>query len=321
VRIGAVIIDGSPAGAGAATAEVGPAGELIVSEQSVVPTIIVPGERDVLPPGPGVRPPLQPAPPPQQLAEDQKTIIINRLNEVRDAGWQRALHQQIDELYKQVTTEFSSPPGSADHMLTLLQEARQILLESPENYVAAEYRIAQVRSTMSRTRESRLQSAHLAPRVFVYEVVWLALLLLGLVFAASLAGIFTRAGNIAGATASDVFPFWNTLMWGGIGGIIGALYALWWHVSDQQDFDRQYMMWYLVQPIMGVVLGGIVFLLLTGGFLLLQIKPSDPNAGARLLPYLVAVLAGFRQNFIYNQLDRLIGLFASSGNQSSGGQG
>jgi len=174
---------------------------------------------------------------------------------------------------------------------------------------------------MSRTRESRLQSAHLAPRVFVYEVVWLALLLLGLVFAASLAEIFTRAGNIAGATASDVFPFWNTLMWGGIGGIIGALYALWWHVSDQQDFDRQYMMWYLVQPIMGVVLGGIVFLLLTGGFLLLQIKPSDPNAGARLLPYLVAVLAGFRQNFIYNQLDRLIGLFAPSGNQNSGGQG
>jgi hypothetical protein len=321
VRIGAVIIDGSPTGAVGATSEVGPAGELLVTEQTSLPTIIVPGERDVLPPGPGVRPPSQPVPVPQPLAEDQKTIIISRLNEVRDIGWQRALHQQIDELYKQVTTEFSSPPGNADHMLTQLQEARQILLESPENYVAAEYRIAQVRSTMSRTRESRLQSTHLAPRVFVYELVWLALLLLGLVFAASLAEMFTRAGNITGATASDLFPFWNTLMWGGIGGIIGALYALWWHVSDQQDFDRQYLMWYLVQPIMGVVLGGIVFLLLTGGFLILQIKPSDPNAGARLLPYLVAVLAGFRQNFIYNQLDRLIGLFAPSGNQSSGGQG
>jgi hypothetical protein len=321
VRIGAVIIDGgSPAGGGSTSPEVGPAGELIVSGQSAVPAIIVPGERDVLPPGPGVRPPLQPVPPPQQLAEDQKTIIINRLNEVRDTGWQRALHQQIDELYQQVTAEFSSPPGNADHMLTLLQEARQILLESPENYVAAEYRIAQVRSTMSRTRESRAQSAHLAPRVFVYEVVWLVLFLLGLVFAAPLAGVFTRAGNITGATASDLFPFWNTLMWGGIGGIIGALYALWWHVSDQQDFDRQYVMWYLVQPIMGVVLGGIVYLLLAAGFLVLQISPSDPNAGARLLPYLLAVLAGFRQNFIYNQFDRLVSLFAPSGNQNSGGQ-
>ena len=107
-------------------------------------------------------------------------------------------------------------------------------------------------------------------------------------------------------------------MWGGIGGIIGALYALWWHISDQQDFERQYLMWYLVQPIMGTVLGGIVFLLLTGGFLLLQVKPSDANAGARLIPYLVAVLAGFRQNFIYGQFDRLIALFAPGGNQSGG---
>jgi hypothetical protein len=316
MRIGAVIIDGS-ATPGTPASEVGPAGELIVAEQAPLPAVIMPGQREVLPPGPGVRPPGPPAPQPQQFAEDQRTIIINRLNEVRDAGWQKTLHQQIDELFQQVVAEFSSPPGSADQMLTLLQEARQILLESPENYVAAEYRMAQVRSTMARMRESRRESARLAPRVFVYEVVWLGLLLLGLVGATPLTGLMTRAGSIAGATASDLFPFWNTLMWGGIGGVIGALYALWWHVSDQQDFDRQYLMWYLVQPIMGVVLGGIVFLLLTGGFLLLQIQPSEPNAGARLLPYLVAVLAGFRQNFIYGQFDRLIGLFAPAGSQNS----
>ena len=101
--------------------------------------------------------------------------------------------------------------------------------------------------------------------------------------------VFTRAGSTTGATANDVFPFWNTLMWGGIGGIVGALYALWWHVSEQQDFDRQYLMWYLVQPVMGLALGGTAFLLLTGGLLVLQIKPTDGNAGARLLPYLVAV--------------------------------
>jgi hypothetical protein len=205
-------------------------------------------------------------------------------------------------------------------MLTLLQEARQILIESPENYVAVEARMMQVQVTMSRTTESRLQAGRYGPRILGYEILWLAVLLLGLVFAAPLTEFFTRSGNITGATANDLFPFWSTLMWGGIGGIIGALYALWWHVSDQQDFERQYLMWYLVQPIMGVVLGGIVFLLLTGGFLLLQVKPSDANAGARLVPYLVAVLAGFRQNFIYGQFDRLIVLFAPSNNQTSGGQ-
>ena len=86
MRIGAVIIDGAPAPAGTATTAVGPAGELIVSEQSTVPMIIAPGGRDVLPPGPGVRPPAQPVPQPQPLAADQRTIIINRLDEVRDVG-------------------------------------------------------------------------------------------------------------------------------------------------------------------------------------------------------------------------------------------
>jgi hypothetical protein len=244
--------------------------------------------------------------------------VINRLNTNLDPAWQKTLHGRIDDLYKQVVTKFSSPPANADRMLTLLNEARQILIESPESYVAVESRMMQVQVTMSRTMESRIQATRYGPRILIYEVLWLAVLLLGLVFAAPLSELFTRSGAMSGATANDMFPFWNTLMWGGIGGIIGALYALWWHVSDQQDFERQYMMWYLVQPIMGTVLGGIVFLLLSGGFLLLQVKPTDTNAGARLIPYLVAVLAGFRQNFIYGQFDRLIALFAPGGNQAGG---
>ena len=56
------------------------------------------------------------------------------------------------------------------------------------------------------------------------------------------------------------------------------LYPLWWHISEQQDFDRHYLTWYLVQPLLGLVLGGIVFLLMAGGFLLLQVNLQDPNA-------------------------------------------
>jgi hypothetical protein len=326
IRIGAVIIDSTPSPATPPAAEtpvsVGPAGELIPvgqpGTQAVVP--VLPGQRDVMPPGPGVRPAVQQLPTAQVFAEDQKTVVINRLNVNLNAEWQKSLHVRIDDLYKQVATKFSSPPANADRMLTLLTEARQILIESPENFVAIESRMMQVQVTMTRTTESRAQATRYGPRILGYEVLWLALLLLGLVFAAPLVELFTRSGAMTGATANDMFPFWNTLMWGGIGGIIGALYALWWHISDQQDFERQYLMWYLVQPIMGTVLGGIVFLLLSGGFLLLQVKPTDTNAGARLIPYLVAVLAGFRQNFIYGQFDRLIALFAPGGNQAGGNQ-
>ncbi len=102
------------------------------------------------------------------------------------------------------------------------------------------------------------------------------------------------------------------MLWGGIGGVVGGLYALWYHVADRQDFDKHYSMWYYVQPLMGLVLGAITFLILAGGFLIVQVNITDPNAaaGARLIPYLVAVLAGFKQDFVYDQLERVVSIFA-----------
>ncbi len=104
-------------------------------------------------------------------------------------------------------------------------------------------------------------------------------------------------------------------MWGGLGGVVGALYMLWWHIARLQDFDGQHNMWFLVQPIMGMVLGGIMFLIVAGGLLIVQVDLTNPQAstGARLLPYLLAVLGGFRQNFVYEQFDRLIAMFTSNG--------
>ena len=243
-----------------------------------------------------------------------------------DQGWQKALHQQIDDLYKQVATEFSSPPEKAERALSLLREARQVLLETPEEYVAAEYRTMQVRAMLDRVRESRKQSGYYGPRILAYETVWLVFLLAGLILAAPLARWLTliaQTGVANEAALLNIYPILNTMIWGGIGGVVGALYSLWWHISDQQDFDRHYLTWYLVQPLLGLVLGGIVFLLMAGGFLLLQVNLQDPNAAtaARLLPYLAAVLAGFRQNFVYEQFNRLMALFTPAPRSGNGGEG
>ncbi|PKO21880.1 MAG: hypothetical protein CVU38_12350 [Chloroflexi bacterium HGW-Chloroflexi-1] len=314
-RFGAIIMDTVPATTPPAAAEVA----LRPTEEGLLDLAAT---KTVMPSGPGSQPEAQPLPAPVERSDDQKAIIISRLNDVLDAGWQKAIHKQIDELYKQVATEFSSPPAQAEKALSLLREARQTLLETPEEYVAVEYRTLQVRAMLDRTRESRKQSRYYGPRVLGYQVTWIMLFLLGLVFAQPLANWIGQLGAMTATTMNDVFPVWNTMMWGGVGGVIGALYHLWWHISDQQDFDRQYLMWYLVQPIMGLVLGGIVYLILAGGFLVLQVNLADSNAStaARLLPYLTAVLGGFRQNFIYEQFDRLIALF-TPGSRSGGGGG
>lgn len=285
---------------------------------------MVPETSGATPPGPGtdLEEPL-PLPAKIERTEDQKSIVISRLDKVLDKGWQKALHQQIDELYKQVATEFSSPPVKAERALTMLREARQLLIDSPEEYVTAEYRTMQVRAMLDRVQESRKQSGHFGPRVLAYQAGWLLVLLLGLVFAAPLTQWITSIGRVTGPALLNLYPIFNTMLWGGIGGVVGALYTLWWHISREQDFDRNYMMWYLVQPMLGLVLGGIIFLVLAGGFLILQVSLTDEKAseGARLLPYLTAVLAGFRQNFVYDQLDRLISLFTPATRKENNGEG
>jgi hypothetical protein len=314
-RFGAIIMDTS--------IEPMPVGPVAPSD-ALVP--IRAETKSILPPDSGEEP-APPAPPaPPERTEDQKTIIVQRMDAMFDQGWQKALHQQIDDLYKQVATEFSSPPEKAERALSLLREARQVLLETPEEYVAAEYRTMQVRAMLDRVRESRKQSGYYGPRILAYETVWLVFLLAGLILAAPLARWLTliaQTGVANEAALLNIYPILNTMIWGGIGGVVGALYSLWWHISDQQDFDRHYLTWYLVQPLLGLVLGGIVFLLMAGGFLLLQVNLQDPNAAtaARLLPYLAAVLAGFRQNFVYEQFNRLMALFTPAPRSGNGGEG
>ncbi|MCX7707180.1 MAG: hypothetical protein N2204_04145, partial [Anaerolineae bacterium] len=279
-RFGAIIMDEVPqpaAETGGPTAE------------GLVP--VMPGEKAV-PSAPGAAIVEDRPLPVVERTEDQKTIVISRLNQVLSPDWQRAFHQQIDALYKQVATEFSSPPAMAERALTLLREARQLMIDSPEEYVNAEYRMMQVQAMLDRVKESRKQSTYYGPRILAYEAVWLLFLLLGLIFATPLTRWITTVSGVSGPALLNINPILNTMFWGGIGGVVGALYALWWHISEQQNFDRNYMMWYLVQPLMGLVLGGITFLILTGGFLILQVDLSDDKAstGARLLPYLTAVL-------------------------------
>ncbi len=298
----------------------------VTPEQAPPDTLVpvLPGGRDVAPPAPGVETidttPIVTV----ERTGDQKAIMISRLDQVLDRNWQRTFHRQIDDLYKQVATEFSSPPASAERAMTLLREARELMVGSPEEYVNAEYRMMQVTAMLDRVKESRKQSVFYGPRILAYEAGWLVLLLIGLVFATPLTNWIKALSGMQGEAMLNINPILNTMFWGGIGGVVGALYALWWHVSETQNFDRHYMMWYMVQPLMGLVLGGITFLILTGGFLILQVDISSDKAsvGARLLPYLTAVLAGFRQNFVYEQIERLIALFTPATKKAeTGGEG
>ena len=162
----------------------------------------------------------------------------------------------------------------------MLREARQLMIDTPEEFGNAEYRVMQVATAVERRRQSRQQARTLGPWLFLYLSFWLVAFTAGLIFANQATDYVRILGGSASPRSPALLPALMTMLWGGIGGAVGGLYALWYHIADRQDFDRTYSMWYYVQPLMGLVLGAIMFLILAGGFLIVQVNISDPNGTA-----------------------------------------
>lgn len=219
------------------------------------------------------------------------------------------LASEIDELYKVIVAELSTREKLAEKALSFLQEARDTLLEDPRNYDVAELKVHQARAILQRVRDSRTWGSTYGLRLLAYELAWLAVLLAMLIFekpiALGLSSLWQFTGTVTGMTM--LFPMWTTMLWGGIGGVVGALYSLHWHVSVLQDFDKNHWMYYVVHPIMGIILGGIIYLIASAGFLAMGADVTRLNEEhLRWLPALIACLAGFRQKFAYELLDRIM---------------
>jgi hypothetical protein len=280
-------------------------------------TDLVAGQPDprAIPPGPGKEGDIAgPLPAVIVRTDDQKTSVITRLDAVRDTEWQRKFHAQIDQLYKEISEQFTTPPDVAEKLLAMLREARQMMIDTPEEFGNAEYRVMQVAIAVERRRQSRQQGRTLGPWLLFYLAFWLVAFAAGLIYANQATAYVRLLGQFSESQVSNLTPALMTMLWGGIGGAVAGLYALWYHIADRQDFNRTYSMWYYIQPLMGLVLGAIMFLILAGGFLIVQVDITGPNAstGAQLIPYLVAVLAGFKQDFVYDQLERLVAVFVPS---------
>lgn len=269
-----------------------------------------PMEVEAAPPGPGegvtAEIPTPEAPPPTLSREE----IVRR---IADEHF-KEVEEEINRLYDKIPKVLASNKRAADEALVALHEARSILWTSPERLVDAEYQVNQVKAVLERHRLSEEWGRIYGRRLLIYESVWLFVLLGGFVtlqvgqseLMAWMQGFLSEGADTT--YTSVIVPFLNSLVWGGIGGVVGALYSLWWHVSEMQDFDKRYNMWYLVQPIMGVVLGGIVYLIIATGFLALQgtVPTTESARGIQMFPSLVAVLGGFRQKFVYELLERII---------------
>lgn len=245
------------------------------------------------------------------LEQVEKDEVIAR-KVTRYVGRERrdSLDQEIERLYDEVASELSVNKGDAEFALKVLSRAQDIVFEDTRQYDEALYLVAIVRTMIARKRNLRRWSYTWGSFVFFYAVAWLIAFIAGYIFDQQLSGMI--GGTSAGVNA--IRAAWFSALAGGIGGVIGILYSLYWHVAMKQDFDRQYVMYYMVQPVMGFVLGAVVYYVIAAGFLLFNFA-SDPAADSQkvlgsttvvALQVLFGWIAGFRQRFVFEMIDKIV---------------
>jgi hypothetical protein len=224
-----------------------------------------------------------------------------------------AMDRDVDALYEKVATLLSGNRQEATVAFDILRRVRLILLKDPEQYADAEYMVNQVRARMNQIEQSVEGGRANAPRIFAYQTIWMVVFALlamittvnGTTFSAWVA--FLLGVEVNSPQLSWVVLFMSTLAWGGIGGVTSALWSLYHHISVDRDYDPVENLWYYSQPVLGMVLGGIVFLVFSAGFLVVQVDlaAQDAALGARLLPAAIAVVAGFRQKMVLDLMERI----------------
>ncbi len=229
-----------------------------------------------------------------------------------------ALDKEVDDLYETTSHLLSGSRREATVAFEILRKVRLMLLKDPEQFAQMEYLLRQVRARVNQIEQSIEAGKRNAPRIFIIEVIWL-------VFLSGFALVTTVGGTTFSAWVAYLLGvpidserlnwavlFLSTLAWGGIGGVTSALWSLYYHISIQRDYDPVENLWYYSQPVLGMVLGGIVFLIMGAGFLVVQVDLAGQDAalGARLLPAAIAVIAGFRQTVVLDLIERAIALIA-----------
>jgi hypothetical protein len=186
-------------------------------------------------------------------------------------------------------------------MLNYIQNGKNELLGGKENYEEAERFINEVEYRVSFSKNLKSLSKVFTTGLYLYEIVWAIVLLLFLILGIGVSAAFASA-KMEGTP--DQTYLLTSMVWGGFGGVIGALLALIKHIAIEQDFDKQHTWWYFSSPTMGIGMGAVVYLFLHVG--LFSIVGADADIASPLVIYVFAWLAGYQQNIFTDLVKRMM---------------
>lgn len=242
--------------------------------------------------------------------KDDENLAGNKQSKLVSDEDAKVLWKAIESLEDRIINEVNNL-SLGKHLITQLVQARSHLQNGIGEFDKAAGLAAEVEYRLVFIQKVRASSRKIGIPLLIYEVVWVGALLF-LLYWINFVGLQSAAVNET--NVFDIQIILNSLIWGGFGGVVGALYALWKHIAKEQDFDAQYALWYVTNPILGLALGGFVYLLIQAGFLSLTAGASNGETiNSAAVIYVFAWICGFKQNVIYEIVRRILDVFRVDG--------
>lgn len=228
------------------------------------------------------------------VVEQEAMIKFLITDERVDELWRR-----IEAVEKRVVDDNYLGSGVRRGSLDNIRGARNLLLGGKQNYEDALRYVVEVESDL--TQATRLKSWSLSYGVMLlfYNVAWLVALGVLLTYSKQATTMFAGSGVDQ--------TFFITILCGGLGGVSGALRSMWVHIAKDRDFDPQFLIWYLINPILGAVLAIFAFWVAQLG--LVAVTGTGTSGSGVFVFYVLGWLVGFQQNVAYQLVEQAIKMF------------
>ncbi len=210
----------------------------------------------------------------------------------------RRLADQIEAMQEELARDFPGTRATADQFQRELLQASGKLLEARENYDDARAIVYRIRTDMNRQRKIHDDIMRYRPMLFNYYIGWG----IGLAVLFLLKSLFTGVTDAVGieTAAAMYYP----MLLGVVGALLSGFLTLERHTTRYRDFDPIHISWYLYNPLLGAVLGVLMFLLASiANEDLLREAASDAE---HAITYLLCVVAGMNQNHVLNRLNDML---------------
>ncbi len=265
--------------------------------------------------------------PKDELPDDKLVIIEDKPGELDAAAKEQvlryigperrdALFERIQVMHDRVAIELSGNKADVSFALDTLREANEYVIQRPYEYDEALYRVALVETMLTRKKKLSRSSYWMGLPILFYGVVWTIVCLLGYAYPID----FDALG-----IEPDLIPIfqavWLSGLAGGLGGTVEVFWRLYYRVSIKQDFDPQYLMYYIVKPILGFVLGLVMYFLVSVGTSLGgggAIQSAQDNPTGLALTLLFGFIAGFRQESVFDMIYVIINKIAPDRKKGKG---